>query len=68
MEYPKCYSIQDPELPTAVVNWTEPTASDNCGSVTLKSSYLSLETFSIGVTVVTVTAVDASNMITKLSL
>ncbi len=53
----------DPELPTAVVNWTEPTAGDNSGSVTLTSSHVSGETFPIGLTVVTYTAVDdASNM------
>ncbi len=56
----------DPGLPTAVVNWTEPTASDNSGSVTLTSSHVSGETFPIGVTIVTYTAVDyASNMITE---
>ncbi len=54
----------DAELPTAVVEWTEPTASDNSGSVTLTSSHISGETFPIGVTRVTYTAVDdASNMI-----
>ncbi len=54
----------DPELPTAVVNWTEPTASDNSGSVTLTSSHVSGETFPIGVTIVTYTAVDdGSNMV-----
>ena len=53
----------DPELPTAVVNWTQPTASDNSGSVTLTSSHVSGETFPIGVTIVTYSAVDDdSNM------
>ena len=54
----------DPDRPNAVVNWTQPTASDNSGSVTLRSSHVSGETFPIGVTIVTYTAVDDdSNMI-----
>ncbi len=54
----------DPELPTAVVKWTEPTASDNSGAVTFTSSHVSGETFPIGVTIVTYIAVDDdSNMI-----
>ena len=56
----------DPGLPTGVVTWSEPTASDNSGSVTLTSSHESGEAFPIGVTVVTYTAVDAaSNMVTS---
>ncbi len=54
----------DAELPTAVVEWPEPTATDNSGSVTLTSSHVPGETFAIGVTIVTYTAVDdASNLI-----
>ncbi len=54
----------DPELPTAVVDWPEPTASDNSGSVTLTSSHVSGETFPIGITIVTYAAVDdGSNMV-----
>ena len=54
----------DPELPTAVVNWTEPTVSDNSGSVTFTSSHVPGETFLIGFTIVTYIAVDEdSNMI-----
>ena len=56
----------DPGLATGVVNWSEPTASDNSGLVTLTSSHVSGETFPIGVTVVTYTAVDgASNTIAE---
>ena len=56
----------DPGLPTGVVTWSEPTASDNSGSVTLTSSHESGEAFPIGVTVVTYTAVDAaSNMVSS---
>ena len=45
---------------TAVVTWSEPTASDNSGSVNLTSSHSSGSTFSIGDTIVTYTAVDLS--------
>ena len=50
----------DSELSTAVVSWTEPTASDNAGSVTLTSSHNSGDMFSIGNTTVTYTATDES--------
>ena len=46
---------------TAAVTWSEPTASDNSGSVTLTSSHSSGSTFAIGNTIVTYTAVDASS-------
>lgn len=50
---------------TANVTWTDPTVSDNSGSVTLTSSHSSGTDFSVGSTVVTFTAVDpASNMVT----
>ena len=53
-------------LATAVVNWTEPTASDNSGLVNLTSSHVSGDMFPIGVTVVTYTAIDdASNIATE---
>ena len=45
----------------AVITWSEPTASDNSGSVNLTSSHSSGSTFSIGDTIVTYTAVDASS-------
>ena len=45
---------------TAAVSWSDPTASDNSGSVNLTSSHSSGSTFSIGDTIVTYTAVDAS--------
>ncbi len=49
---------------TAVVTWTEPTANDNSGSVTLTSSHSSGDAFPIGETIVTYTAVDdAGNQI-----
>ena len=54
----------DSELSTAVVTWTEPTATDNSGSVTLTSSHNSGDMFSIGITTVTYTATDgASNTV-----
>ncbi|XP_072026259.1 hyalin-like [Amphiura filiformis] len=56
----------DIELATSVVNWTEPTASDNSGLVSLTSSHVSGDMFPIGVTVVTYTAIDdASNIVTE---
>ena len=56
----------DPGLPSAVVNWTEPTASDNSGSVTLTYDWPSGSAFPIGSTNVTYTATDAAgNQITS---
>ena len=51
----------DSELSTAVVTWTEPTATDNSGSVTLSSSHNSGDMFSIGNTTVTFTATDGTS-------
>ena len=51
----------DTNLSTAIVMWTSPTASDNSGLVTLTSSNQPGDTFPIGVTPVTYTAVDPSN-------
>ncbi len=54
----------DANSATAVVTWSAPTASDNSGSVTLTSSHSSGDTFPIGETTVTYTAVDdAGNQI-----
>ena len=47
-------------LATTVVNWDEPSASDNSGSPTLTSSHSPGSSFSIGVTSVEYTAVDAN--------
>ena len=50
---------------TAEITWSEPTASDNSGSVTMSSSHSSGSNFTIGDTVVTYTAVDdSSNSVT----
>ena len=48
----------DSGLPTAVVTWTEPTATDNSGSQLLQVSHTPGSTFSIGVTSVEYRAVD----------
>ncbi|RLA68912.1 MAG: hypothetical protein DRG30_10720, partial [Epsilonproteobacteria bacterium] len=48
----------DPGICGAVVSWTEPTASDNCGIDTFTSDYNSGDTFPIGTTTVTYTATD----------
>jgi hypothetical protein len=45
-------------LCTAVVSWTEPTAADNCGIVTLTADAAPGDTFPVGDTIVTYTAVD----------
>lgn len=42
----------------AVVNWTTPTYTDNCGPVTFVGSHASGDTFDVGVTTVTFTATD----------
>ena len=48
-------------MATAVVTWTLPTASDNSGVVTMTSSHNPGDTFSLGVTTVTYTAIDSSS-------
>ena len=56
----------DNGLATAVVTWTQPTASDNSASVTLTSNHESGEVFEIGITMVSYTATDpATNMVTE---
>ena len=51
----------DPGLPTAVVSWQQPSATDNSGgSVTITSNFNSSDTFPIGITNVTYTATDTS--------
>ena len=53
-------------LATGDVHWTPPTASDNSGTYSLSSSHSPGDSFSIGDTVVTYTAVDnAGNMVTE---
>ena len=55
----------DATLATAVVTWSAPTANDNSGVVTLTSTHNPGDTFSLGATTVTYTAVDAAaNMAT----
>ena len=51
----------DPGLPTAVVSWQQPSATDNSGDpVTIASNFNSGDTFPIGITTVTYTATDTS--------
>lgn len=47
----------------AIVNWTEPTATDNCTTVTLTRSHAPGSVFNKGTTPVTYTATDASGNI-----
>jgi gliding motility-associated-like protein len=52
----------------AIVNWTAPTASDNCGgTLTLTSTKNSGTAFDLGTTVVTYTATDAAGNISTCS-
>jgi len=51
----------------AVVNWTTPTATDNCSTPTLNSTHNSGTFFSIDFTPVTITALDASGNATTCS-
>ncbi|MBI2274299.1 MAG: HYR domain-containing protein, partial [Bacteroidetes bacterium] len=53
----------DPGQCGAVINWTVPTATDNCPGVTLVSSHQPGTVFPVGTTVVTYTATDASGHI-----
>ena len=48
----------DPGVCSAVVTWTEPTADDNCGIQSFTSDHSPGETFSVGTTHVTYTALD----------
>ena len=50
----------DSGLPTAVVTWVEPTATDNSGSQTLTSTHTPGSSFRIGVTSVEYRAVDSA--------
>ena len=45
----------------AIVNWTAPTATDNCAGVTVVASHNPGDVFPIGTTTVTYTATDANN-------
>jgi hypothetical protein len=46
---------------SATATWTAPTASDNCGTPTITSNFFSGQSFPIGLTTVTYTALDAAN-------
>lgn len=50
----------DPGVCGAIVNWTAPTATDNCSAVTLVSNYNPGDLFPTGITTVTYTATDAA--------
>ena len=51
----------------AVVTWTPPTVTDNSGSYTVTSSHSSGSSFSIGITTVTYSVVDAAGNIASYS-
>ena len=55
-------------LCTALVNWIEPTASDNCSISSLTSDLLSGSIFPVGITTVTYTAIDSSGLSVEQSL
>ena len=50
----------DPPQSATVVNWVEPTATDNAGEVILKSNHKPGDNFTVGFTNVTYTAIDES--------
>ena len=62
MDVPESFLVStDPRVPTAVVSWQQPSATDNSGgTVTISSNFNSGDIFSIGKTNVTYTATDAS--------
>ncbi len=49
----------DPSLCEAVVNWTAPTANDNCPGATLTATHNPGDVFPVGTTTIIYTAVDA---------
>ena len=51
----------------AVVTWSMPNATDNCGPITLTSTHSSGDTFQLGITVVTITATDACGNVSTCS-
>ena len=57
------FLIANPANNAAVGIWHDPTATDNCGAVTLTGSTVSGTLFSVGTTTVTYTATDAKNNI-----
>jgi len=50
----------DPGMCTALVSWTEPSASDNCLNTTITTDHDSGSAFTVGTTTVTYTATDDS--------
>ncbi|SFT63392.1 gliding motility-associated C-terminal domain-containing protein [Lishizhenia tianjinensis] len=52
----------DSALCEAIVTWTTPTATDNCGNVTVSSNYQSGDVFPVGTSLVTYTAVDENGL------
>ncbi len=55
------FLVTNPVITSAVAIWKAPTASDNCGGVTLTSNYTSGTIFPIGTQTVIYTATDAKN-------
>ena len=55
------FLVTNPIITSAVAIWKSPTASDNCGNVTLTSNYTSGTIFPIGTQTVVYTATDAKN-------
>ncbi len=55
------FLVTNPVIISAVAIWKAPTASDNCGLVTLTSNYTSGTIFPVGTQTVVYTATDAKN-------
>ena len=53
-------TVAQPGICGAVVSWTPPTVTDNCGAVTVTSTHAPGDTFNVGSTTVTYTATDAA--------
>ena len=62
MNVPKGLVVNtDSGMPTTVVSWQQPSATENSGEpVTISSNFNSGDTFPIGITTVTFTATDSS--------
>ena len=62
MNVPESLAVNtDPGMPTAVVSWQQPSATDNSDEpLTISSNFNSGDKFPIGITTITYTATDSS--------
>ncbi len=64
---PSDISIDPPDANPVVVNWTAPTASDNCAVASFTSSHDPGDSFPLGITTVTYTATDGAGLVDNCS-